>query len=89
MVDAFCVHDLVKGLSLNLQAQSLAKIGSTIDAEIVSKEVTSLNQFHSSFHIFLACFPVVLSVKCKNPWTFLFDTMLSCVPSGICLIRVT
>ena len=44
MVDAFCVSDLVKGLSLNLQAQSLAKIGSTIDAEIISKEVSSLHR---------------------------------------------
>lgn len=38
MVDAFCVNDVIKGLSLNLQARSLAKIGSTVDAEIISKE---------------------------------------------------
>lgn len=38
MVDAFCINDMVKGLSLNLQAKSLAKIGSTVDAEIISKE---------------------------------------------------
>lgn len=34
-----CFNDMVKGLSLNLQAKSLAKIGSTVDAEIISKEV--------------------------------------------------
>lgn len=38
LVDAFCVNEVVKGMSLNLQARSLAKIGSTVDAEIISKE---------------------------------------------------
>eukprot|EP00250_Pteridium_aquilinum_P008181 c17743_g1_i1 orf=321-3110(+) len=38
LVDGFCADDVIKGLSFNLQARSLAKIGSTVDAEIISKE---------------------------------------------------
>ncbi|MCO5554582.1 hypothetical protein L7F22_008112 [Adiantum nelumboides] len=38
MVNSFCGDDVTKGLSLSLQARSLAKIGSTVDAEVVSKE---------------------------------------------------
>ncbi|KAI5060415.1 hypothetical protein GOP47_0024835 [Adiantum capillus-veneris] len=38
MVDSFCGDDAIKGLSLHLQARSLAKIGSTVDSEVVSKE---------------------------------------------------
>ena len=64
-MDAFCVNDLVKGLSLNLQAQSLAKIGSTIDAEIISKEVTSLNRIFHIISCLVACFHVPC-LECHN-----------------------
>ncbi|KAH7421013.1 hypothetical protein KP509_13G036300 [Ceratopteris richardii] len=38
MVDSFCGNDLTRASSLNLQARSLAQIGSSIDAAIIFKE---------------------------------------------------